>query len=315
MHNDRGKGHLWRVAGSNTLGYRTDNLLQRSRYELKYLITERRADQVREFARQYLAPDPYAKKNAQGLPVYAIYSVYLDNPRQDLLNATVWGHKNRFKLRVRYYDENPLNPVYFEIKRRVNGAILKERAKVRREAAHRLLTGGVPHRDDLQNPHAADQYASLRRFLELQEKLSAKPEVIVAYDREAWLTPDGNSARLTFDRSVAGGPYNQAFTIQHGSDWVMPELGGVVLELKFTDRFPNWMRDMVQLFGLQRCSMAKYVKCAHMLARREAAAAGKPGHAFVTTPAPSQDTPPAATAGERKNSLIPPGFAAVPRLA
>jgi hypothetical protein len=293
------------------LAYRTDNLLQRSRYELKYLVSERRADQVRAFARQYLAPDPYARMNPQGLPVYAIYSVYLDNVRQDLLNATVWGHKNRFKLRVRYYDENPVNPVYFEIKRRVNGAILKERAKVRREAAHRLLTGGIPHRDDLQNPHAADQYASLRRFLDLQEKLNAKPAVIVAYDREAWLTPDGNSARLTFDRNVAGGPYNSAFTVQAGSDWVMPEIGGAVLELKFTDRFPNWMRDMVQLFELERCSMAKYVKCAHTLARREMAAAARP----FAAPAQPPTHPRPAPAATRKDSLIPPGFAAVPRFA
>jgi len=295
------------------LAYRTDNLLQRSRYELKYLVTERLADQVRQFAQQYLAPDPYARMNAQGLPVYAIYSVYLDNARQDLLNATVWGHKNRFKLRVRYYDENSVNPVYFEIKRRVNGAILKERAKVRRDAAHRLLTGGIPNRDDLQNPHAADQYASLRRFLELQEKLNAKPAVIVAYDREAWLTPDGNSARLTFDRSVAGGPYNAAFTVQAGSDWVMPDVGGTVLELKFTDRYPNWMRDMAQLFELERCSMAKYVKCAHMLARREAFAAARLfAAAEVLPPAPRRVPAPPA---DRKGLLIPPGFAAVPRLA
>lgn len=297
------------------MAYRTDNLLQRSRYELKYLVSERLADQVREFARQYLAPDPYARISAQGLPVYAIYSVYLDNVRQDLLNATVWGHKNRFKLRVRYYDEDLENPVYFEIKRRVNGAILKERAKVRRDAAHRLLTGGIPHRDELQNPHAADQYASLRRFVELQEKLNAKPTVIVAYDREAWLTPDGNSARLTFDRSVAGGPYNKAFTVQAGSDWVMPEVGGTVLELKFTDRYPNWMRDMVQLFGLERCSMAKYVKCAHMLARRDAVVAARPFPAAVA-PAQSPATSPLpAPAAERKSLLIPPGFAAVPRFA
>jgi len=37
---------------------------------------------------------------------------------------------------------------------------------------------------------------------------------------------------------------------------------GIVLELKFTDRFPNWMRQMVQTFNLFRTSMAKYVTCA-----------------------------------------------------
>ena len=34
---------------------------------------------------------------------------------------------------------------------------------------------------------------------------------------------------------------------------------GVVLELKFTGRFPNWMADLVRVFGLKQCSAAKYV--------------------------------------------------------
>jgi hypothetical protein len=292
------------------LGFGNENLLQRSRFELKYLVTERRADQVRDFARNYLAPDPYARTTSQGLPVYAIYSVYLDSPRLDLLNATVDGHKNRFKLRVRYYDENLNNPVYFEIKRRVNGAILKERAKVRREAAHRLLTGGVPHRDDLQNSHAPDQYASLRRFCDLAQKLNAAPRVIVAYDREAWLTPDGNSARLTFDRNVTGGPYNQAFTVQQGTDWVTPDVGGVVLELKFTDRYPNWMRDMVRLFGLERCSMAKYVKCTHTLSRRDASIMAKAAAAAASLISPLK-----APAAGLAAVVVPPGFTAVTQWA
>jgi hypothetical protein len=33
----------------------------------------------------------------------------------------------------------------------------------------------------------------------------------------------------------------------------------VVLELKFDGRFPNWMRELVQVFGLTQCSAAKYV--------------------------------------------------------
>jgi hypothetical protein len=33
----------------------------------------------------------------------------------------------------------------------------------------------------------------------------------------------------------------------------------VVLELKFTGRFPNWMHELVQVFGLEPCSAAKYV--------------------------------------------------------
>jgi len=35
----------------------------------------------------------------------------------------------------------------------------------------------------------------------------------------------------------------------------------VTLELKFTDRFPHWMRDVVHAFNLERRSVPKYVEC------------------------------------------------------
>jgi hypothetical protein len=33
----------------------------------------------------------------------------------------------------------------------------------------------------------------------------------------------------------------------------------VVLELKFTGRFPDWFRELVRVYGLRQCSAAKYV--------------------------------------------------------
>ena len=247
-----------------------ETLLQRSRYEQKYLIDETRVRQIREFARHYLVPDPYADP-AKGYS-YCIYSIYLDNPRLDLLNATVEGHKNRFKLRVRFYDERPTSPAYFEIKRRASGTVLKERAKVRRAAANALLTpGAMPRRTDLVNEADNAGWSSLRKFCELRDKLNAAGRCLVLYDREAWLTPADNHIRLTFDRNIEGGPYDprdpgsDLLVVRRCEQWVRPPIGGVVLELKFTDRFPNWMRELVHLFDLERCSMAKYVKCVHQM--------------------------------------------------
>src|SRR5690606_27071260 len=33
----------------------------------------------------------------------------------------------------------------------------------------------------------------------------------------------------------------------------------VVLELKFTNRFPDWFKELVRVFGLMQCGAAKYV--------------------------------------------------------
>ena len=94
-----------------------DHQLMRSRYELKYIIDEPTARGVRDFARSYLQRDEHA------IPAmkysYPIYSIYLDSPGWTLYNSTLQGMKNRYKLRIRYYNDNPNSPVFFELKRRV----------------------------------------------------------------------------------------------------------------------------------------------------------------------------------------------------
>src|SRR5207253_2524147 len=112
--------------------------MQRQRYELKYIVDETTARRVRDFARCHLERDEYAVP-AMGHR-YPIYSLYLDGPKLPMFNSVLEGHKNRYKLRLRYYDEKPASPVFFEIKRRVGSVCEKSRALVKREQARSLLT-------------------------------------------------------------------------------------------------------------------------------------------------------------------------------
>jgi SPX domain protein involved in polyphosphate accumulation len=198
---------------------------------------------------------------------YPIYSVYVDGPSLDLFNATVSGHKNRFKLRARYYDDKPTSPVFFEIKRRVNDIILKERAPVRRQAVKRLLAGGPPDRSDLCDANDVESFAALQEFCRLQRTINGVGRTIVAYTREAWNAPDNDDIRVTFDRKIAGAWFDDALPIEEAlrvnRAWVYPPIqyGEVVLELKFTGRYPLWMEDLCKCFDLYRACMAKYVNC------------------------------------------------------
>src|SRR5438552_11210999 len=119
--------------------------LQGCRYELKYVISEETARRVREFPRCYLRHDQYARADMRY--AYPIYSVYLDDPSLSMFYAAMNGHKNRHKLRVRYYDPDPQAPVFFEIKRRVNDVVVKERSLIHRKSASELLRGRCPRRD------------------------------------------------------------------------------------------------------------------------------------------------------------------------
>ncbi len=235
--------------------------LQANRFELKYVISDACAHGVRDFLRSYLVADEFNPPQGGGYPVN---SVYLDSPSLELCNATVEGHKNRFKLRIRFYDDVPTSPVFFEIKRRANDAILKERARVQRSACARLLSGHWPIHTDLVK-FSPKTFDSLRRFCDLRNRLQARGQAIVSYDREAYVTPDSDSVRVTFDRNLRTVPYCGEFRATDRDDWAFPTIPGVVLELKFTERFPVWMRNMTRVFNLQRGSMPKYVECVHKL--------------------------------------------------
>jgi SPX domain protein involved in polyphosphate accumulation len=231
-----------------------------NRYELKYLIDEPCARGVRDFIRGRLNRDPYALPEMAWS--YPNYSLYLDGPGLQLYTATFQGHKNRYKLRLRYYDQNPDTPVFFEIKRRVTDVILKERTAVRKDAAIRLFRGGLPHPSDLFDPENMGDFSVLRRFCELRSAISAEPRLIVYFEREAWVDPKDEELRVTFDREASTAPYTGTLYPKSFKETPFP---AVILELKFNDRFPVWMRDLVESWDLYRTHMGKYIHCTDLM--------------------------------------------------
>ena len=102
--------------------------MQRQRFEFKYMLDEETAVRVRELILTHLELD----ENGVGKQDYSypVHSLYLDSPDLYTFWTTINGDKNRFKLRIRFYNEHPSTPVFFEIKRRMNNCILKQRGGV-----------------------------------------------------------------------------------------------------------------------------------------------------------------------------------------
>jgi hypothetical protein len=228
---------------------------QAQRYELKYFITQSQAARVREIVRSYLQPDDYSL-GADDYS-YPVHSIYLDSIDLTTYWATVHCEKSRFKLRVRYYDENPEAPVFLEIKRRLNETVRKQRAAVRRDTLKSLIAGEFPE------PHhmfggSVHQLGSAQMFSTLMHQLHAAPKVHVAYQREAWVDAIGNAVRVTLDRAVRGVPMHDLRLTTEMSDPVLPFGEQVVLELKFTNRFPNWFGSLVRQLNLTQCGVQKY---------------------------------------------------------
>ena len=230
--------------------------MQQQRFELKYLINEDVALKVRDFVRCYIGMDEYSvgKPNFS----YHVHSVYLDSDDLKLYWDTINGVKNRYKLRLRYYDASPTSPVFFEIKRRMNNCIMKQRGGVRQQYVPYLLAGHMPEQEHLLSK-APKQFVALQRFCELMSRMQAKPKIHIAYLREAYVSSD-DQVRVTIDRRVLG---EENLTHSVKTEMKHPVLsfeGTVILELKFTNRFPNWFRELVRMSNVMQCGAAKYVE-------------------------------------------------------
>jgi len=233
-----------------------EDKMQQQRFELKYIIKEDVALAVRDFVSGYLEIDEYGAT----LPnfSYPVHSLYLDSEDLHLYHTTINGDKNRFKLRLRFYDNRPEAPIFFEIKRRMNNIIAKQRGGVRRDAVDWLLAGHLPEPAHLVSRDPRQQVA-LQTFCKLTQDIRAKPKAHIAYLREAWISSRDNSVRVTLDRVVRCEPEPLAHLSTRMANPVLVFGKEVVLELKFTDRFPDWFKQLVRVFGLMQCGAAKYV--------------------------------------------------------
>ncbi|MDX1953060.1 MAG: polyphosphate polymerase domain-containing protein [Verrucomicrobiota bacterium] len=229
--------------------------LQLQRFELKYIIPEETALAIRSFVGSYLEIDEFGAT----LPnlSYPVHSLYLDSDDLSTYRSTINGDKNRYKLRLRFYDNRPEAPVFFEIKRRVNNTISKQRGGVRRDCVDSLLAGQLPGPQHLISKDPK-QLLAIQNFCRLMMDIRATPKAHIFYYREAWISRLDNSVRVTMDRHVACDPEP---TSRLSTELVNPvKVFGnkVVLELKFTNRFPDWFKELTRVFGLMQCGAAKY---------------------------------------------------------
>jgi len=229
--------------------------VQPSRFELKYLIKAGTADRVRDFVRCYLALDEFGAGKPDGS--YPVHSIYLDSDNLEIYWRTVNGDKNRFKLRLRYYSDHPDSPVFFEIKRRMKDMILKERAAVKQEAVPLLLAGHFPSPEHLIGKQSGALVA-VQKFCRLMTELNATPRSHIRYQREAYVS-DNDAVRVTLDRDVCSEAHLEP-RIKVGMEKPVRAFAGkVVLEIKFTSRYPNWLRELVRMASVMQCGAPKYV--------------------------------------------------------
>ncbi|MCX5645393.1 MAG: polyphosphate polymerase domain-containing protein [Phycisphaerae bacterium] len=223
------------------------------RFEMKYLIDEIRAAGIVRYIRPFLQPDRYSKLRRDGM--YPIVSLYLDSPDLRLCRETLTGQKNRFKLRIRSYTDEPEYPRFFEIKRRINQVIFKSRARVTDRDVPTLLTGrSLPPQG-----YSTDE-DTLNQFQFYVASIHAGPMVLIRYLRQAFEGTGEARVRVTFDRELCYKVTHESQVRLGGPGWQHHTFttGHTILEIKFTGRYPAWLTRLVRDFELEVTPVSKY---------------------------------------------------------
>ncbi len=223
------------------------------RYEMKYIIDEIKAAGMVRYIRPFLQPDRYSKLQRGGM--YPIVSLYLDAPDLQLCRESLTGVKNRFKLRIRSYTDEPEYPRFLEIKRRVNQVIVKSRARVSDRDVPMLLQGrSLPPQG-----YTTDEVA-LNQFQLYVASVHAGPTVLIRYMRQAFEGTSEDRVRVTFDRELYYKVTQEPCVRLGGSGWQHHALttGYTILEIKFTGRYPAWLPRLARDFELEVTPVSKY---------------------------------------------------------
>ena len=230
------------------------------RYEAKYIIPRQLVPQIREFIRPFCIPDP----NTEGTPPeYIITTLQLDSPFGTLHYAKEQEVFNRFKLRVRTYGLDGKAPVFVEIKRKMNGVVLKSRAMMPAEFWGKEACHGHKANLSFKSRHQALNY---REFVRLVDAINARPVMLIRYTRESYLSKIDSYARVTFDRRMCyspartytfPGPDVRWWSMDSGTALNRP-FSGLILELKTYRDAPAWMVELTARFNLVRTGFCKY---------------------------------------------------------
>lgn len=223
-------------------------------YELKYLINEEKALQIRDVVQTYLMLSEFSA--CQPNLSYPVHTLYLDSDDLRLYAELTTGYRNRSELRIRYFPINSAAQIYLQIKHWTDACVHKRKANVKPYAVVSLLRGFIPDSTQLISLSANTMAAALE-FSRLMLNLSAKPKVHVAYERESYTDDVGHlrvnmdwhiRAECQTDLVIFNGMRNPRACYQHS----------VMLEVKFIERFQNWLIEMVEDFDLEEYDTSKY---------------------------------------------------------
>lgn len=214
------------------------------RHELKFLVGEQQIALLKLRLKMIMKQD--ANQNGDS---YNIRSLYFDDLYDSCMHENESGIDARSKYRIRIYDKKS-DVIKLEKKIKLHGMTRKEVATVNQEKCLQYMHG--------KEIKVLPKDTKLEK--EFYTKIMAngmKPVTIVEYERTAFVEKRGN-IRITFDQNISGCDYVHSFFEENIPLVPLLERGKHVLEVKYDEYFPDYIKDVLEIGSLQRISFSKY---------------------------------------------------------
>lgn len=221
---------------------------KRYRHEYKYRLDACQAAILKLRAAGLLQPDGHVEEDG----AYLIQSLYFDDSRDSCLCDNEEGYDKRYKFRIRYYNRDT-DYIRLEKKSKVNGLILKESCVISEEQCRIMMSGEIP----CVEPDMPDVMKALFTQMRIE---NMKPKIVVLYERIPFVCALGN-VRVTFDGNLRSSCEIERFL--EGVQVCRPVLrtGESLMEVKWDELLPSYIRDRLELDGLQWSTFSKYYLC------------------------------------------------------
>ena len=181
---------------------------------------------------------------------YLIHSLYFDDYKDTSVYTTEAGLSKRFKWRIRYYGDD-LTYIALERKEKKDSRCHKKSCLLTLEEYQKIVSGDIT---DIVYDTDKKLIKELARDMMLYDY---KPKVIVDYERIAYVEEITN-VRVTFDMKICASYELEHFLDGNYTKFYINPSGVNVLEVKFDEILPSYIRNIVESYGFNQTSFSKY---------------------------------------------------------
>ena len=218
------------------------------RHEYKYVCNSMQSIVLKTRASGIMKRDIHAGANGY----YRIRSLYFDDMEDTCYYENESGVGERDKYRIRIYNGD-ISRISLEKKSKNRGMTLKTACRINEEICRKLMKGEKNIIDSNMT------YVQKKLLLEMQLK-NMSPKVIVEYVRYPFVNQNGN-VRVTFDEAISSSNDIGCFLEKEIVLRPILEKGQGILEVKWDEFLPDYIKKIMELDSLRWNSFSKYYLC------------------------------------------------------